>query len=95
MASTALPLARVRQVASEERLTEVYYNEMSRVVSFAPSASTAIGIDGVASDALTRVNVYYTTGTVATCLQHPRHAHPTQLFRRHVTIDTVRNILHR
>ena len=69
MSSAALPIHSVRRTASECGLVEIYFNEESRVVSFAPSATTAIGIDGVTSDALTRVNVYYTTGTVAVSLR--------------------------
>ena len=53
MSSTALPLHSVRRTASEIGLIEIYFNEESRVMSFAPSATTAIGIDGVTSDALT------------------------------------------
>ena len=82
-ASTAVPLARVRRVASEERLTEIYYNEKGGVLSFAPTFCTAVGVDGAASDALTRVNVYYTTGTVATvdthlCTCHVQKSHAYQ-----------------
>jgi hypothetical protein len=31
-----------------------------------------------------RINVYYSTGTVGTCLSHPRQG-KTQLFRRNVS----------
>jgi hypothetical protein len=36
------------------------------------------------SDGSTRINVYLTKMTVATCLNHPKKG-PTQLFRRNVT----------
>lgn len=36
------------------------------------------------SDGQTRINVYLTKMTVATCLRHPKKG-PTQLFRKNVT----------
>lgn len=36
----------------------------------------------------TRINVYYTTMTVTTCLRHPKHG-KTQLFRRHVDAELL------
>ena len=36
----------------------------------------------------TRINVYYTTGTVGTCLDHPRQG-KTQLFRRNVDLSLL------
>lgn len=36
------------------------------------------------SDGHTRINVYMTKMTVATCLRHPKKG-PTQLFRKNVT----------
>lgn len=36
------------------------------------------------SDGATRINVYMTKMTVATCLNHPKQG-PTQLFRKNVT----------
>ena len=50
---------------------EVSINARSRLVSFCRGD--------------VRINVYYTTGTVGTCLKHPYHAIGTQLFRRNVT----------
>jgi len=38
-----------------------------------------------------RINVYWTTGTVGTCLDHPRQG-KTQLFRRNVDLSTLREI---
>jgi len=38
-----------------------------------------------------RINVYFTTGTVGTCLDHPRQG-KTQLFRRNVTLTILREI---
>lgn len=38
-----------------------------------------------------RINVYYTTGTVATCLNHPKRG-KTQLFRRNVGAGMLERI---
>ena len=40
-----------------------------------------------------RINVYYTTMTVGTCLDHPRQGR-TQLFRRNLTLEDVERIFH-
>ncbi|KAJ1475637.1 hypothetical protein T484DRAFT_3159016 [Baffinella frigidus] len=74
----ALALDQVRKIASEERLKETFFNETSRVVSFAPD-----------SPGNARINVYYSTGTVGTCLDHPRQG-KTQLFRRKVDLAMLR-----
>ena len=79
-----LPLDEVRRAARAEGLDEIYFNETSRVVSFAPP--------GCDIDELSRINVYYTTGTVGTCISHPRQG-KTQLFRRNVTLAVLREII--
>lgn len=43
------------------------------------------------SDGSTRINVYLTKMTVATCLKHPKKG-ATQLFRRNVTIEMLDEI---
>lgn len=43
------------------------------------------------SDGQTRINVYLTTMTVATCLKHPKKG-PTQLFRKNVTVAMLHEI---
>lgn len=43
------------------------------------------------SDGSTRINIYLTKMTVATCLQHPTKG-PTQLFRKNVDLKTLREI---
>ena len=58
---------------------EIYFNETSKVVSFARSGNGQ------------RINVYWTTGTVGTCLNHPRQG-KTQLFRRKVDVTLLREI---
>lgn len=72
-----LPVTFVQQIAQVCGYTEVYHNEMSRMISFKKGS--------------TRINVYYTTGTVGTCLNHPKHG-KTQLFRRNVSVSTLRAI---
>ena len=79
----ALDLERVQQEARGANLYEIYVNHTSRVVSFAPN-------DDVSS--LTRLNVYWTTGTVGTCLDHPRQG-KTQLFRRNVSSMLLRELM--
>ena len=62
-----LTLQGIRQIALQNGYDEIECNECSRVVSFRRGS--------------TRINVYYTTGSVATCLNHPTKG-KTQLFRR-------------
>ena len=83
-AMPSLDIEAVRREAGSAGLFEIYFNEASRVVSFAP--------DPEDPQALTRINVYYTTGTVATCMDHPRQG-KTQLFRRDVDIVLLRELL--
>ena len=80
----ALPIEDVRRLARAAGLEEIYYNEQSRVVSFAPA-----DMDVLAD--LSRINVYYTTGTVGTCINHPRQGR-TQLFRRGVSLSMLPEI---
>ena len=49
------------------------------------SGQEAVTKDGV------RINVYYTTGTVGTCLEHPTQGR-TQMFRRNVTLAELEGI---
>jgi hypothetical protein len=68
----------VREIAAHYNYNEIGYNEGSRVISFRKEK--------------TRINVYYTTGTVGTCMDHPTKG-KTQLFRRMVlTIAELENI---
>lgn len=43
------------------------------------------------SDGQTRINIYLTKMTVATCLNHPKKG-PTQLFRKNVSLDMLTDI---
>lgn len=68
----------VREIAAQNYYNEIDYNEESRVISFRKEK--------------TRINVYYTTGTVGTCMDHPTKG-KTQLFRRMIiTIEGLENI---
>jgi hypothetical protein len=72
-----LPIHIVRRIASMNGAREICFNEVSRVVSFQCHD--------------TRVNVYYSTGTVGTSLDHPRQGR-TQLFRRNVSLEMLSRI---
>ena len=74
-ATMVLSVSGIRQIASDYGYEEIELNTTSRVISFRRQT--------------TRINVYYTTGTVGTCLNHPSKG-KTQLFRRNVTgLDTL------
>ncbi|KAI8465847.1 MAG: hypothetical protein J3K34DRAFT_435653 [Monoraphidium minutum] len=64
----------VRVLAAHWGWAEAAHNAESRVLGF-----TRGGM---------RVNVYYSTGTVGTCLDHPRRG-KTQLFRRGQSLETL------
>ena len=72
-----LSLDTVRRTARDEGYREIFYNENSRVISFQRGD--------------VRINVYYTTGTVGTCIDHPRQG-KTQLFRRDVDSSLLRTL---
>ncbi len=74
-----LNLEAVKNLAREEKLKLISFSEKSRVISFRKSVGNV------------RINVYWTTGTVGTCLDHPRQG-KTQLFRRNVDLPTLREI---
>lgn len=69
-----LALDRVKQLASELGYTLVQESTASCVVAFKRGH--------------TRINVYWTTGTVATCINHPTQG-KTQLFRRNVSVEQL------
>lgn len=76
-------LEEIRQIAKASGLREIFYNEESRVVSFVPARGN--------TNPLTRLNVYFTTMTVGTCIDHPFQG-KTQLFRRNVTLEQLKEI---
>lgn len=67
----------VRSLASQWGFQEVQYNPTSCVIGFRRGNEL--------------VNVYYSTGTVGTCTNHPKQG-KTQLFRRHVSYDDLARI---
>jgi hypothetical protein len=77
---TNFTIAQVQDIAVRYDYEEMSCNEISRVISFrgGPRKST-------------RINVYYTTGTVGTCLNHPKQG-KTQLFRRDVDAESLDEI---
>mmetsp|Transcript_19859 Transcript_19859/g.25575 ORF Transcript_19859/g.25575 Transcript_19859/m.25575 type:complete len:408 (+) Transcript_19859:60-1283(+) len=81
-----LPLNDVRRLALECNLKEIQFNETSRVLAFRSK-----GNGGKFGRSSTRFNVYYTTGTVGTYLEHPRQG-KTQLFRRNVSLTMLEDI---
>jgi hypothetical protein len=68
-----LPLEDVRSLAASHDYKEIQHNPTSRVIIFRSNSTTNNGS--------MQINVYYTTGTVGTCLNHPKQG-KTQLFRR-------------
>lgn len=75
-----LELQKVRSIASQiPGVHELSLNSASKVISFQKV------------DVQCRINVYYTTGTVGTCLYHPVSG-KTQLFRRTVSYDILAEI---
>ena len=85
IAKEALPITAVRQLAAEHKLQELAHNEASRVISFLtrPAGGDALSF---------LINVCYTTGTVGTCMEHPRRG-KTQLMRRNCTLPQLREIM--
>ena len=71
MFQCVLDIAEVRRLAVRNGWQESQHNTVSRVLGFTRRRE--------------RVNVYYTTGTVGTCVDHPRQG-KTQLFRRGQTL---------
>ena len=74
-----LLLDSVRRSAARAGWSEIYFNATSKVVSFKKASYSA------------RINVYYSTGTVGTCIDHPRQG-KTQLFRRNVDLVMLNTI---
>ncbi len=72
----------VRGIATAvEGVSEISFNERSRVISFGTTESVNV-----------RINVYYTTRTIGTALSHPSQG-ATQLFRRNCTTEELVKIL--
>ncbi|OEU06441.1 hypothetical protein FRACYDRAFT_254458 [Fragilariopsis cylindrus CCMP1102] len=69
-----LSLRGVRNLALNNNYEEIACNENSCVVSFRRGSAQSS----------TRINVYYSTGTVGSCLHHPNRG-KTQLIRRNIS----------
>jgi hypothetical protein len=78
-----LNLDHVRQLAATADLKEIYCNEDSKVISFVPRSDHS---------PTKRINIYWTTGTVGTCVLHPKQGH-TQAFRRDVTPSLLEELM--
>ena len=77
-----LSLRGVRNLALNNNYEEIDFNENSCVVSFRRGSAQSS----------TRINVYYSTGTVGSCLHHPNRG-KTQLFRRNISsLALLKNI---
>jgi hypothetical protein len=75
-----LDLSSIRSTAAGHGFEEIQLNEVSRVIAFEKH-----------NPGRCRINIYYTTGTVATCLDHPCSG-KTQLFRRNQTLHDIDTI---
>jgi len=76
-------LETVRSIALRFGYAEVQSVKTSLVISFQSRVISFKSMDG-----MIRVNVYYTTGTVATCLSHPIMG-KTLLFHRNQTVESL------
>lgn len=68
----------IREVAKQEGWTEIDYQDANYMISFRKDT--------------TRINVYYSTMTVGTCLNHPKQG-KTQLFRRGVDRELLTKLM--
>jgi hypothetical protein len=72
-----IPKEKIDEIAAKHNYNCIDYQEKIGMASY--------------SDGSTRINVYMTKMTVATCLNHPKKG-PTQMFRRNVTIAMLDEI---
>jgi len=77
MRAYRIPIEEIDTVAKSEGYFKIDYQENLGMVSY--------------SDGATRINIYLTKMTVATCLNHPKKG-ATQLFRKNVTFDMLKSI---
>lgn len=75
-------ISMIRVLASNAGYEEIAYQPDNKMISFAKGGGKA----------RVRVNVYYSTMTIGTCLYHPTQGN-TQLFRRNVNLETLQKIL--
>jgi len=69
----------IRGITAAFDLKEICHNSTSRFISFR-------------TDNNERINIYYTTRTIGTAIDHPSQG-KTQLFRRKCTVDDLKQIL--
>mmetsp|Transcript_17716 Transcript_17716/g.38276 ORF Transcript_17716/g.38276 Transcript_17716/m.38276 type:complete len:445 (-) Transcript_17716:537-1871(-) len=88
----ALDLEEVKRLAAEEDYELVYFSKESRLISFQPTEGDADsdGGDNENSNDV-RINIYWTTGTIGTCFDHPTRG-KTQFFRRVVGLRALGDI---
>lgn len=86
-------LDRVRDMAKRAMLQQIYLNEASRVISFAPIRSPQHQPSATWGPSGGRINIYYTTRTVGTCLDHPKKG-KTQLFRTAVSDELLLELMY-
>lgn len=79
-----MDLDKIKTMAKAAGFTKMEHQPATRMISFAKG-------DKEKGDWV-RINVYYTTGTVATCLNHPEKGR-TQLFRRDCSYRELEKIL--
>ena len=72
-----IPLEVINALAKSENYNQIDYQENIGMVSY--------------SDGQTRINIYLTKMTVATCLKHPKKG-ATQLFRKNVNYEMLVDI---
>lgn len=77
MKAYKLPLEVIEALAKDNGYHRIDFQENIAMLSY--------------SDGSTRINIYLTKMTVATCLQHPKKG-ATQLFRKHVNYETLKEI---
>lgn len=81
-------LKEVRQLATTHHYKEIYFNRPSKVVVFSRKNRTK---KNQYQDSSARITVYWTTGTVVTCMKHPKQG-LTQLVRRNIDVKTLDSI---
>lgn len=72
-----IPIDIIEKAALAEDYFRIDYQEDKGMISY--------------SDGQTRINIYLTTMTVATCLNHPKKG-KTQLFRKNVNLKMLKDI---
>jgi hypothetical protein len=72
-----LSIEKIKKIATKHEWEFLAHQEENKMISFISNGQ--------------RINVYYSTGTVATCLNHPKKG-KTQMFRRNVSIKQLETL---